>query len=387
MALKPRKRVTDEREIDYVIKDVQFELIIADADTPLFKAAKSVQEDYVVINFKRKGAPFGIDEDDPQWKLVEGKYTAEFPNKTKFYGQWQKKQGGWLAGFNAMRIEEGYSELTHEDFDIEECTRLSDEIDDHLAYAVEKFDYFVGRLKKAVKAEDYLLCIGGSGNFRYDVAHLLPYKGERKDKPLLFQETKEAIIAKYKSHIEVVDDEEADDRLGQYGWENYKHFKKTGVWKYVLSYIDKDLDMILSPSFNYDNVEAGITYTTELDGARFFCAQLLSGDKSTDNIGGLPKFTDEIVEKYSLRKSKGVGKATALEFITDCETIKEMFERVVEAYKSYYGDSYKFTSHRGEGMEYSWLDCLQENAVLLHMRRHKDEIINMESVLNRLGIL
>lgn len=349
------------------ILEGEFDKIIADWDTPLYTASKSVQEDYILVRYKGRGK------------------AVEFTNQTEFWGHWKKKEGGWLKKRNEEQIEKGLKPFDPLDFEIEECARLHEGIDP-MKEAMEAFDREVGKLKKAIKADDYILCIGGEGNFRYGEAHIQPYKGNRKEKPLFFQELKEAVITKYKNHIEVVDEEEADDRLGQYGRENYQHYKKTGRWKYVLAYLDKDLDMIISPSFNYSNIEAGITYTTEFEAAKAFCVQLLCGDKSVDNIQGIGDITKELREKYGLAKRKGVGKATAIDFLKGCRTIKELFGRVVEAYKAFYEKPITFVSHRGEEKTYSWLDFMQENAILLFMRQEKDQRYSVKDTLDKLGI-
>lgn len=357
-----------ESEKEFIIPDVHFEKIIVDADTAVYQAANNIQEDYIEVIHKPSGT------------------KKEFKNKTEFHGHWKKKAGGWLAQKNSDRIEKGLEPFDVEDFEIVECARLSSEIDDHIKEAVNSFDYFVGTIKKAVSADDYLLCIGGEGNFRYDIAKILPYKGNRKEKPIYFQEVRDAILDKYKSKIEIVNGEEVDDRLGQYGWENYLNHRKTGEWKYCLSYIDKDLKMIISPSFNFRKISEGLQYTTPEDSATYFCMQLLIGDKTTDNIPGLPNFTKEVQEKYGIRGSRGIGEALATKYLADCESVKEMFERVVEAYKSYYGDVYEFTSYNGKVYIYSWLDFLRENAILLYMRREKDEMYDIKDTLDRLGV-
>lgn len=358
------------KEVDYLIKDVEFEKVIVDADTMLFQAALSVQETYVVVTPKTfKGKP------------------KEFKNQTEFWGHWKKKEGGYLADvINKGRLDKGLEPLTSDDFLLEEKVRLVEENINHLEAAITSFDFSVGRIKRAVKADDYVLVIGGNGNYRYDKAHMLAYKGARIEKPLIFLELKEAIIAKYKNNIEVVDGIEADDKLGHYGYQNYLNYKKTGEWKYCLTFVDKDIKQVVSPYFNYSNIEAGIEYVTPLEGARFFCAQLLSGDLSVDNIRGLPNFTADIQAKYSIGKTKGIGKATALKYLEPCKTIKELFERVVEAYRSYYTEPFTFTSHRGEELTYTWLDCLQENGILLYMQRKADDWFDIRKTLDTLGI-
>ena len=58
-----------------------YELIIADSDTPLFRAAKSVQQDYILATM-----PWGE--------------TMEFENVTALWGHHVKKEGGWLKEYN-----------------------------------------------------------------------------------------------------------------------------------------------------------------------------------------------------------------------------------------------------------------------------------------------
>jgi hypothetical protein len=332
---------------------MKFKLTLADWDTVLFRAAKFVQEDYIIATHKASG------------------HKKEFKNKTEFYGHWKSKSGGWLAQRNKARVERDLEPFAPEDFAIEECARLNPEIDDHLGEAEKTFDFAVGALKKAVDSEDYRLAIGGEGNFRYAIAKQLPYKGHRKDKPLLFTEFRDFIIRKYKSKIIIVDGMEADDYCSKVGWENYHNFLKTGEWDICLAYIDKDLDMIISPSFNYDDSPPEVRIPTPFDAAMCYAVQLLAGDKGTDNIPGLPNFSEKTKEKYSLGNTKGIGVATAQKYLRDCETIKEAFERVVEAYKSYWGTkATKFIDHTGEVHEkWNWKDYLQDNARLLWMYR------------------
>jgi hypothetical protein len=211
-----------------------YKLIIADSDTPLYRAAKSVQEDYILATL-----PDGI--------------KKEFKNVTSLWGHHAKKEGGWLAEENEDRLSKSLPAWETDDIEIEECSRLSSDLSDHLDEAEKQFDYFVGKLKKSGLAEDYLLVIGGEGNFRDEVAYLQPYKGKRKAKPLLFKELRDLIAKKYSSKIVVANGEEADDVLGQYGWENYLKYKETGEWENILSYIDKDIDMVISPSWNYND--------------------------------------------------------------------------------------------------------------------------------------
>lgn len=347
----------------------KYELVILDADTPVLRAAVAVQKSFIIA------------------RHIESGWEQRFDNQTVFWGHWKTKSGGWLKKKNALNEEQGRPLVKAEDFSIEECAELNPEIENHLEKAIEQFDYFVGKIKKLNLADDYLLGIGGSGNFRKDIAQILPYKGMRKDKPLLFAEVKEAIIYKYRNKVVVVNDEEVDDFCAIKGFENYKHFLKTGQWKYVIGFCDKDLEQIISPQFNYLDENPEVFIPTPEQAAQAFCVQCLAGDKGTDNIPGLPNFTEEIREKYSLGKTKGIGKATALKYLEGCKDIKEMFGRVCEAYRSYYGtEKQEFVSWQGEALMWDWLDFLQDNAQLLWLRREEGEMYHITTTLDRLGI-
>lgn len=344
----------------------KFKLIVIDADTPLFKAAKSVEQGFIIATNKKLNI------------------SKRFDNKSQLWGHHIKKEGGWLAEYNLTSKEKSLPE----DWEIEECAELHKDVTNHLDTALMSFNGFVGKIKKWNLADDYLLCLGGDGNYRYDEAQYQPYKGERKDKPLLFHELKQKIVSQYSRRVVLANGCEADDVLGHYGWSNYLNYRKTGEWKYLLAYIDKDLDMIISPSINYNEVAPNIIYKAPEDCARAFCVQLVAGD-SIDNIAGLPNFTKEIQDKYSLGKTRGIGVATAIRMLRTAQTPKEMYERVVEAYKSYYGESdiHEFTNFRGEELSWTWIDFLQDNAILLWMQRTKDERINMKEVLERMGVM
>jgi len=362
MAFKTENVITPKEKCPY-------ELMVIDSDTPLLTAAKMVQTDYVLV------------------KHIASGHVQRFKNVTEFHGHWKSKSGGALKVMNDKRIAKGQEPLSVDDFEIEECAELNTEITDHLNKAIESFDFFVGRMKRLNFADDYLLVIGGQGNFRKTLGKTLPYKGKRSVKPLLFAEVKEAIIQKYKRKIHVCDDEEADDVCSILAYKDYLNFLETGQKKIVLGYVDKDLKMCLSDQFNYGDSEPVIVTQTIEEATKHFCSQLLSGDLSTDNILGLPNFSDDVREKYKLGKTRGIGRTTAEKYLSGCATIKEMFERVVEAYRGYYGDDKKpFLSWDGNTYEWNWLDYLQDSALMLWLRREEGELYSIEEVLKELEI-
>jgi hypothetical protein len=355
----------------------EYEMCYVDFDTVLYRSAQQLQEDYILIRHK-----------------VHTTWTKEFSGVTQFYGRKKSKDGGWIFDENTKRQEEGRPLVSADDFTIETHSRLKETPIGMtlIEKGLESIDFKVGDIKKVCNAKDYRLGIGGlGGNFRFAAAHILPYKGDRKAKPILFLELRDAFISKYRNKVFIARDGlEMDDEISIFGWESYRHYLKTGKHKYVLGYVDKDLRMTPCPYFNYDKVEDGVETPTVMECALAFTSQILSGDKSCDNIQGLPDITQEFATKYGLAKPRGLGKATALEILKDCQTPKEMYERVVEAYKSFYGEEpFEFTSHRGEVSTRTWLDMLRENAILLYMCRTFEEAgkYDIGDTLKKMGVI
>jgi hypothetical protein len=142
----------------------------------------------------------------------------------------------------------------------------------------------------------------------------------------------------------------------------------------ISCHIDKDINQFPCLHFNFDKPELGLVKITPLEAAKNLASQMLQGD-TVDSIPGLPKLPDEMHKKYSIRRSgKGLGEKTARALIEPCQDTKEVFERVVEAYRGFYGDEERtFVSFRGEEFQWTWVDYLNEQYRLLKMRSVVDE--------------
>lgn len=344
----------------------KYKTMLIDADTALFTAAKSVQTDYILAKHKTNG------------------FVKRFKNRSELWGEWRKREGGWLAKRN---LDNPNDLWTSDDFDVEECAEYSTEIRDHLEHALMNFNGFVGKMKRLGISEDYILFFGGEGNFRYAAAQQHPYKSSRNGKPLVYHELKMKIVQQYGKRVILTDNAEAEDGVSWYAWKSYLNYRKTGVWRDVVGRVDKDLDQLICPTINYHDREPKVFIPDELYCARRLCEQMLSGDFSVDSIVGLPNLTPEIREKYELSKTKGVGTATASRLLRTCKTPKELYERVVEAYKSYYGvEKKEFVTFRGDKLMWNYLDYLNDNAVLLYMQRYEGEVFNIRERLTLMGI-
>lgn len=132
------------------------------------------------------------------------------------------------------------------------------------------------------------LYLTGSGNFREQLATILPYKGNRDPthKPKYYREIKEHMADKWGA--EVVQGVEADDAIATEQW---SHKDRSTV----ICTIDKDLDQI--PGWHYNYVK-GLFYNVSLrDANAWLFWQMLEGDR-TDNIPGINKVGPKTIQKW-----------------------------------------------------------------------------------------
>jgi 5'-3' exonuclease len=174
----------------------------------------------------------------------------------------------------------------------------------------------------------YKAFLSGRGNFREQVATLLPYKGNRDElhKPKYYADIKRYLSEVYRAVS--IDGREADDALGCEQWA----CKDRST---CIVTVDKDLDMI--PGYHYNWVKKEF-YDQDLDTAnRFLFYQMLTGDR-TDNIPGIKGIGD--VRAGKLLRSLGLESARAV---------------VQEEYQKQYGEH--------------WQQAYNEVATLLWIQR------------------
>ena len=116
--------------------------------------------------------------------------------------------------------------------------------------------------------------LSGRSNFRYDLATILPYKGNRSgiEKPTHYDAIRQFLVDVYEADVSI--NMEADDAVG------LAHTPG----ETLICTTDKDLDCIPGDHFNWVKGERyGISYA---QATRNFYKQILTGDP-TDNIPGL----------------------------------------------------------------------------------------------------
>lgn len=199
----------------------------------------------------------------------------------------------------------------------------------------------VNGIMEATGADKYQLFITSDdkSNFRYNIATIKPYKGNRKglEKPRYYYQIRNFLID-HRNAIEVFG-MEADDAMSI--WQ-YKDTKNT-----IICSRDKDLHMV--PGWHYSwgagkQKEQQLWWQDEINGYRKFYKQCLTGD-SVDNIPGL----------------FGVGKSsTTLRAIDAASTSFEMYSIVLSEYTKRFGNYAE--------------QFLLENARLLWMLREEGEV-------------
>lgn len=182
-----------------------------------------------------------------------------------------------------------------------------------------------------LKADSYEAFLTGKGNFRYDIAKTVPYKGNRKDtpKPPYYQELRDHMVKRLGAVV--VEGQEADDEVA------IRMSKEPDT--YTLVGVDKDLLQI--PGWHFNPSKDLERYVNEFEAYKSFCLQLLTGDR-TDNIPGL----------------QGIGPKKAEKALKDAKTKQELLDTAWEKYQEL-----------GHTLEY-----FTEQGQLLWLRRSEGEI-------------
>lgn len=201
--------------------------------------------------------------------------------------------------------------------------------------AKKQLDKLIEAVLKKVDADYYVGFFGKNGaqNFRYDVATIKPYKGNRKSPP--WQEyfkpiLKQHFIDKWKFYP--MADIEADDAV------IIAHHQY--VNDYNIIHVGEDKDFKQLGDYRRWNPKKKVFETMTMDeGRKFFWKQMLIGD-SSDNIGGV----------------QGVGAAS--KYVSEIDSFENPTEATLyEFVQSIYASKY----------EDNWEPIMVENYLLLNM--------------------
>jgi 5'-3' exonuclease len=173
------------------------------------------------------------------------------------------------------------------------------------------------------------------GNFRYDVATILPYKGNRDKthKPKYFNEISEYIV-KHWGAIEV-EGIESDDAMGIE--------QSLAPWATTVI-CSNDKDMLQIAGWHYNWVKEELVHVTPEEADLMFYWQMLVGD-TADNIPGI----------------KGIGEKRATAIVVDCgQDIAKVKAEVQRLYQKQYG--------------MDWERPYNEVGTLLYIHRDHDDL-------------
>ena len=181
-----------------------------------------------------------------------------------------------------------------------------------------------------LQCDDYVAYTTGKGNFRYDIAKTIPYKGNRKDmkRPKHLDALKEHLRRLGAVEVEGI---EADDAVA------IKNAQEPD--KYIMVHVDKDLDQL--PGEHYNPNKDFRYQITKFWGDYNFYTQMLTGDR-VDNIPGLA----------------GIGPKKAIKILNYCDTQEKLEQAVWKAYQD-------------KGHDY---DYFVEQGRLLWLQRYEGEL-------------
>lgn len=293
-----------------------------------------------------------------------------------------------------------------------------------MAQAKKHLHEFLDQLLTYSGSEAYRIHLteGGKGG-RYDQAKLKEYQANRnhKEKPLLLGEIRQYMATELNTFV--CTDAEADDSMAQAlylarlcGTED----------KAVLISQDKDLNMVQGLHMDWmtcelytvdalGKLELEITHKPEKTneagkvvkahdvkklrgtGGLWFFAQLLTGD-TADNISGLPRIAGSILNDIKptqpITKAKAVledpkttekqkekaiatldarpfgqcGGVTTYEYLKDCTTLLQAFQKVIKAY-ALYASEVGFEDYNGKPI--GLIEAFQSECRLLYMRHNR----------------
>lgn len=237
-------------------------------------------------------------------------------------------------------------------------------------FAFQSIKQKVEKIVEASGCSDYLVCIEGEGNFRKDFeSKYVNYKGQRTEKPLLFEECREYFVKKYKDRILYGVGRETDDVCNILSWQSYNKALKSRSQDsatHILAFCDKDLQAnSRGLLLNYNKLEDGVFWNDSFTQSKNFAIQMLQGD-SADNIPGIEKLSGITKERFNVRVN-GVGKATAEKVLADCKTEKELAMRVYECYSAAWDED--------------WYDRMKEMGFFLYLLRSDEDKWDIEKYL------
>ena len=293
--------------------------------------------------------------------------TIEVANRTEFYGDWRKKEGGKLAEINKSRI----SPFLWDEFEYEDIQRP-----EPIENVLHTARVMVEKDLKSSGAESYVAFLGEGESFRTGKSTLLKYK-DRDDniKPVLLSEVTEYLRKKFKA--EVVSDIECDDKVVMECFKRPERFaliEDKDFWGCPINVWDRNQQergIVDCNKFGHLFLDAKGKVRGE--GRLHFYWQVASED-TTDNYKA---------NCFSEKKWAAKGAYNAL---VGCNSDKEAFLKLKEIFLNLYPEPKTVKGWRGEDILIDWKYVLTECFHMARMLRFEGDDVDPIKVMQKMGI-
>lgn len=321
--------------------------LIFDYDWVVFKASCAVENRFVNVLNKKTNE------------------TLIFKNRTEVYGNWRKKDGGWLS--------------LQEDLSIDDLEITDDREVEDLSHAIQIAKTIIKDVIDKTGANEYYGYVSGEGNFRKDICTLLPYKGQREIQisPLHRKDVADYLI-KYHKAIPTIN-KEPDDAVTSDMYSALKskesviaainekdYYGCDGNWWHY------DLEKLVKIR-GFGNLERNSKGEVKGQGRIWKYFQVSSQDLS-DNYAAAC---------FSDNKN---GQVAVYKRLKDCIDDKDAFAAMKEHFQYLYPEPKEITNWKGDTFTIDWLYVMQEMFLMAHLQRWEDDKIDVKQVFKKLGV-
>ena len=307
------------------------------------------------------------------------KEPVKLKNKTELYGDWRKKDGGFVLEYNQLN----FTDLKADDFTwTEHQEPLS------LKEAKKSVSTRIQGLLDETGAEYYRGYVGRGEVFRVEMSTLWKYKDNRADtmRPYHLTALKQYLVDDH--NCTWVEKLESDDAVAIDGAKAYNTWKTTRKSddKGILVFEDRDLCQV--DGWQY---QVGRSTKPEL---RVGFGELYRDDKGKVRGWGRKHLywqmmRHETSDNFAAQCFSDVkwGDVSAFKLLDGATNDKQAFEALCKGFKTLYPEPKTIIGWRGEPILIDWLYVFNECFNLSKMLRSADEKpTDVKAVLTKLGI-
>lgn len=295
-----------------------------------------------------------------------------FDNRTSFYGNWRKKDGGWLAERNLERQMNGKQPFLLEDFEF-----TDKQVAEPLEFALSSVKNHIKNVVEHLGADSYYGYIGKGDSFRVEQSTIIKYKGNRESliKPIHLEEIEKYLITNHNAKIvrgieaddQVVIDCTKDPSLTLIAVD--KDYKGCNLTMYTHGVDDKPVKIS-----GFGNLYINSKNEVKGSGYIWWLFQVMAQDASDNYCAN------------SACPEKKWGDKSAYKILKGCKNEKEAWEAVIAGYKHLYPEPRVITGWRGNQIEVDARYVLNENCVMSRMMTSEDYKFNLDEELDKFGV-